>query len=75
MRAFTVPEFNAPGSITEQPRPEAGAGQILVRVHAAGVNPMDPSSSAAGWRAWSSTARRSCPGSTTQASSRPLARA
>ena len=50
MRAFTVPEFNAQGSITEQPRPEPGPGQILVRVHAAGVNPMDPVV-VAGWMA------------------------
>jgi NADPH:quinone reductase-like Zn-dependent oxidoreductase len=41
MRAFTVPEFNAQGSITERPQPEPGPGQILVRVRAAGVNPMD----------------------------------
>ena len=41
MRAFTVPEFNAAGTITERPRPEPGPGEILVRVKAAGVNPMD----------------------------------
>jgi NADPH:quinone reductase-like Zn-dependent oxidoreductase len=42
MRAFAVPEFNGTGSVTEIPIPEPGEGQILVRVRAAGVNPMDP---------------------------------
>ena len=42
MRAFAVPEFNGTGSVTELPVPEPGEGQILVRVRAAGVNPIDP---------------------------------
>ena len=42
MRAFAVPEFNGTGSVTEVPIPQPGEGQILVRVRAAGVNPMDP---------------------------------
>ena len=42
MRAFTVPDFNAEGSVTERPKPAPGQGEILVRVKAAGVNPMDP---------------------------------
>ncbi|MEA2621484.1 MAG: hypothetical protein QOH61_394 [Chloroflexota bacterium] len=42
MRAFAVPDFNGTGSVIERPKPEPGDGQILVRVRAAGVNPMDP---------------------------------
>lgn len=42
MRAFAVPEFNGTGAVTELPVPEPGEGQILVRVRAAGVNPIDP---------------------------------
>jgi NADPH:quinone reductase-like Zn-dependent oxidoreductase len=42
MRAFAVDEFGAPGSIHQLPIPEPGAGEILVAVHAAGVNVMDP---------------------------------
>jgi NADPH:quinone reductase-like Zn-dependent oxidoreductase len=42
MRAFIVPEFGDPGSVGDRPTPTAETGQLLVRVHAAGVNAMDP---------------------------------
>src|SRR6266511_3862332 len=42
MRAFAVDEFGMPGSIHELPLAEPGSGEILVAVHAAGVNVMDP---------------------------------
>ena len=42
MRAFATDEFGAPGSVHQLPTPEPGAGEILVAVHAAGVNTMDP---------------------------------
>lgn len=42
MRAFALDEFGAPGSIHQLPIPEPGPGEILVAVHAAGVNVMDP---------------------------------
>jgi NADPH:quinone reductase-like Zn-dependent oxidoreductase len=42
VRAFAVDEFGATGSIRELPIPEPGAGEVLVAVHAAGVNVMDP---------------------------------
>jgi NADPH:quinone reductase-like Zn-dependent oxidoreductase len=42
MRAFIVPEFGNPGHVGEKAKPEAGEGELLVRVRAAGVNAMDP---------------------------------
>lgn len=42
MRAFAVDEFGAPGSIQQLSIPVPGPGEILVTVHAAGVNVMDP---------------------------------
>ncbi|MEX0710080.1 MAG: NADP-dependent oxidoreductase [Chloroflexota bacterium] len=42
MRAFAVDEFGATGSIHQVPIPEPGAGEVVVTVHAAAVNAMDP---------------------------------
>jgi NADPH:quinone reductase-like Zn-dependent oxidoreductase len=42
MRAFAIDRFGGPGSVRELPTPEAGAGEVLVRVRAAGVNAVDP---------------------------------
>ena len=42
MRAFAVDEFGTTGSIHQLPIPEPSTGEILVTVHAAGVNVMDP---------------------------------
>lgn len=43
MRAIVVSQWGGPGVLTETEleRPEPGMGEILVRVHAAGVNPVD----------------------------------
>lgn len=43
MKAIVVREFGAPEvmKLEEVPMPEVGAGQVLVRVKAAGVNPVD----------------------------------
>jgi len=41
MRAFALEGFGDAGSVRDLPLPEAGAGQIRVRVRAAGVNPVD----------------------------------
>jgi len=41
MRAATVTEYGATPTVTEIPTPEAGLGQILIRLRAAGMNPMD----------------------------------
>ena len=42
MRAFAVDSFGATGSVRKLPVPEPAEGEVLVRVHAAGVNVMDP---------------------------------
>jgi len=43
MKAIVVHEFGAPEvmKLEEFPTPKAGAGQAVVRIHAAGVNPFD----------------------------------
>src|SRR4030081_3284187 len=43
MKAIVVHQFGAPAvlSLEEVPTPKPAAGQVLVRVHAAGVNPYD----------------------------------
>ena len=41
IRAFAIDRFGEPGTLRILPMPEIGADEILVRVHAAGVNPLD----------------------------------
>ena len=41
MRAFAIDRFETPGSVVDLPIPEPRSGEILVRVAAAGVNPID----------------------------------
>jgi NADPH:quinone reductase len=41
MLAYLVSEPNGPFTSVELPRPTPAAGQVLVRVHASGVNPLD----------------------------------
>lgn len=41
MRAVVIPGFGAEPELADLPDPEPGAGEVLVRVHAAGVNPFD----------------------------------
>jgi NADPH:quinone reductase-like Zn-dependent oxidoreductase len=41
MRAFAIDRFGEPGSLRDLPIPEPGPGELLVRVRAAGVNPLD----------------------------------
>ena len=41
MRAYIVDHPEAPFTLRNLPRPTSSAGQVLVRVHASGVNPLD----------------------------------
>lgn len=41
MKAFALTDFERPPAVTGVPMPEAGPGQVLVRVHAASVNGFD----------------------------------
>jgi len=41
MRAIAEEEFGGPIALMELPVPEIGAGEVLIRVRAAGVNPFD----------------------------------
>ncbi|KUN74972.1 NADP-dependent oxidoreductase [Streptomyces griseoruber] len=41
MKAVVVTDFGAEPQLVDLPTPEPGPGEILVRVHAAGVNPFD----------------------------------
>ena len=41
MRALVLERYNAPFILTEVTRPAANAGQVLVRIKASGVNPLD----------------------------------
>jgi NADPH:quinone reductase len=41
MKAALLAAPNAPFTLTDVPRPQAGAGEVLVRIHASAVNPLD----------------------------------
>lgn len=41
MRAIAVERFGGPATLVELPKPVPGAGEVLVRLAAAGVNPFD----------------------------------
>lgn len=41
MRAITVNEYGAAPALTEVPDPQPGPEQVLIKVEAAGMNPMD----------------------------------
>jgi NADPH2:quinone reductase len=50
MRAITVNEYGAAPALTEMPDPQPGAGQLLIRTEAAGINPMDRTIADGGWK-------------------------
>jgi hypothetical protein len=41
MGAIAVTEYGAVPAVAEIPKPEPGPGQILIKLRAAGMNPMD----------------------------------
>jgi NADPH2:quinone reductase len=50
MRAVTVSEYGGTPVVSEMPAPELGAGQVLLRMRAAGMNPMDATLASGAWR-------------------------
>lgn len=50
MRAVTGSEYGGTPVVGEIPTPEPGAGQVLLRMRAAGMNPMDRTLASGAWR-------------------------
>ena len=50
MRAVTVTEYGATPAIAEMPTPEPGPGQVLLKLRAAGMNPMDRTLASGDWK-------------------------
>jgi NADPH:quinone reductase len=50
MRAVTVTEYGATPAVAEMPTPEPGPGQVLIKLRAAGMNPMDRTLASGAWR-------------------------
>ena len=50
MRAITVTEYGAAPAIAEIPTPEPGQGEVLIKMRAAGMNPMDRTLASGDWR-------------------------
>ena len=50
MRAVTVSDYGASPVVRELPTPAAGPGQVLIKLAAAGMNPMDAKLASGEWR-------------------------
>src|SRR5258707_14583278 len=55
MRAVTVTEYGGTPAVAEIPAPEPGARQILIRLRAAGMNPMDLWLASGAWKPMAAT--------------------
>ena len=62
MRAFVIDELGQPGQVRELEVPQPAQGEVLVRVHAAGVNPMDAFVASGGAKAFRETRTPLVPG-------------
>ena len=62
MKAVRVHAYGGPEVLKceDAPRPLAGPGQLLIRVHAAGVNPVDWKLREGHPKEWRSSSRRCC---------------
>lgn len=52
MRAITIDAYKSQPHLQEMPRPQPGEGELLIRLHAAGVNPMDWRARDGTYQAW-----------------------
>ncbi len=50
MRAVVVNEYGGTPALAEVPTPQPGAGQVLIKLRAAGMNPMDRTLASGDWR-------------------------
>jgi NADPH2:quinone reductase len=50
MKAIAVDAYGATPVVKELPKPTAGHGQVLIRIRAAGMNPMDRAIANGGWK-------------------------
>jgi NADPH2:quinone reductase len=50
VRAITVAEYGATPAMAELPTPEPGPGQVLIKMRAAGMNPMDSTLASGDWK-------------------------
>ena len=50
MRAITVADYGANPGVSEMPTPEPGRDQVLLKMRAAGMNPMDRTLASGDWR-------------------------
>jgi NADPH:quinone reductase-like Zn-dependent oxidoreductase len=62
MRAFVIRDFEKPGAVEQVDAPHAGQNEVLIRVHTAGVNPMDNAVATGATRAWAETRVPTIPG-------------
>src|SRR5246127_2268053 len=50
MRAVTVTQYGATPAVAEMPTRDPGPGQVLIRLHAVGMNPMDRTLASGTWK-------------------------